>query len=81
MLLMVPAVAVNVLDVDPAVTATEAGTVSNPLLLESATVAPPAGAACESVTVQVDVAPLPRLLGLHETEVTVVLAASERLIC
>ncbi len=59
---MVPAVAVNVLLVDPAATVTEAGTVSCALLLDSVTDAPPAGAACDNVTVHVDVPPVPRLV-------------------
>jgi hypothetical protein len=47
------AVALNVALAAPAVMATDAGTVSNPLLLESVTISPPAAAACDSVTVQV----------------------------
>jgi hypothetical protein len=65
---MVPAVALNVVDVDPAATVIEAGTVSRPLLLESDTMAPPAGADWDNVTVQVDVTPLPKLDGAHDTE-------------
>jgi hypothetical protein len=49
-------VAVNVAVVAPDETVTEAGTVSSVLLLASATVDPPAGAVCDSVTVQLDVA-------------------------
>lgn len=51
------AVAVKVVDADPAGTSTEAGMVNGAEPAESATVAPPVGAAAESVTVQVDEAP------------------------
>jgi hypothetical protein len=47
------AVAVNVVDDDPPATVTEAGTVSEELLSESATVTPPEGAAALSATTQV----------------------------
>ena len=46
------AVAVNIAVVDPAFTVTVPGTVADALLLESATLAPPVGAAALSVTVQ-----------------------------
>jgi hypothetical protein len=73
----VPAVAVNVFVVVPAATAIEAGTVNNPLLLESVTVAPPAGAAPDRFTVQVDV-PLPlRLVGTHVSKLRVIWGARE----
>jgi hypothetical protein len=49
---MVPAVAVNPADMDPGATFTEAGTDSSALLLESATVSPPAPASCDRVTTQ-----------------------------
>jgi hypothetical protein len=71
LLLMVPAVAVNVLVVAPADTVVDAGTVRRPLLLDSVTAAPPTGAACDSVTVQVDVPALARLLGLQDSELIV----------
>jgi hypothetical protein len=64
---MVPAVAVKFADEDPAGTVTEAGTLSNPLLLESDTIAPPAGAGCAKVTVQVEVLAELRMVGLHAT--------------
>ena len=51
---MVPAVAVNVFDVEPEATVTEAGTVNRALLLDSVTDDPPVGAVCDSVTVQLD---------------------------
>ena len=47
------AVAVNVALVDPAATVTEPGTPTEALLLDRATLAPPAGAAALRVTVQV----------------------------
>lgn len=57
MVINVPAVAVKVAEVAPDATVTEAGTVSAPTLLESATVIPPDPAALDRVTVQVDVPP------------------------
>ncbi len=60
----------NVAVVAPAATLTEAGTVSAPLLLESATAAPPEGAAAERVTVQDDDAPDAMLEGEHWTELS-----------
>ncbi|MBK9170135.1 MAG: hypothetical protein IPM24_22100 [Bryobacterales bacterium] len=47
------AVAVNVFDVLPAATVTDDGVLRLALLSDSAMTAPPAGAACDSVTVQV----------------------------
>jgi hypothetical protein len=41
--------------VDPAVTVTEAGTVTEPLVLDSVTACPPVGAAAVRVTVQASV--------------------------
>jgi hypothetical protein len=70
-------VAVKVAVVDADVTVTEAGTVSTPTLLDRLTAAPPALAAFDSVTVQVEFAPVPRLVGLHDTALTTVAAASE----
>jgi hypothetical protein len=64
------AIALKVEVVDPAATVTEAGTESNMLLLDNATLDPPAGAVWVSVTVQV-LAPLcPKLVGLHATPET-----------
>ena len=51
--------------VAPATTVTEAGTVSEVLLLASVMAEPPMGAVWVSVTVQVPAAPGPRLAGLH----------------
>ena len=62
----VPAVAVNVVVALPAATETEAGTVSNGLLLARVTTAPPAGAACDRANVQVDAAPVLKLAGAQD---------------
>ena len=67
MLATVPAVAVKFAVVAPAVTVTEAGTVSAALFEESPTDDPPDGAAGETVTVQVVVAPDATEFGEHET--------------
>ena len=61
------AVALNVAVVAPAATVTDAGTVSEALLLPSVTLDPPVGAVCVSVTVQVLTALWPRLAGLQAT--------------
>jgi hypothetical protein len=66
---IVPATAVNAADASPDATLTEAGTLSSALLLESAIVTPPEPAACESVTVQLEVHPELRLVGLQDSEV------------
>lgn len=58
-----PAVAVKLTVVDPAGTVTEAGTGSSALSLESKTLAPPAGAALERVTVQTVDCPEKRVEG------------------
>ena len=63
-------VALNVAVVAPAATVTEAGTVSEELVLASAILAPPVGADWVKVTVQVVEAFGPRLAGLHESEET-----------
>ena len=64
------AVALKIAVVAPAVTVTEAGTVRETLLLASATLDPPVGAACVRVTVQVLMALCPRLVGLQATPET-----------
>jgi hypothetical protein len=66
-LAMVPAVALKVADKEPAATVTDAGTARAALLSEIAIMAPPAGAAFESVTVQTELVPEVRLAGLHCT--------------
>jgi hypothetical protein len=70
---IVPAVAVNVAVVLPAPTVTEAGTVNAAALLDSVTVAPPV---FDTVTVQVELPPDPRLAGLHVNPLTTVAVAS-----
>src|ERR1019366_7108815 len=65
---IVPAVAVKVAAVEPAATATDPGTVSAAVLLDSVTVPP---LVFVSVTVQVLVPPLPSVAGVHDTELTV----------
>ncbi len=73
--LKAPAVAVNVAEVAVAPTVTDPGTLRIPLLLERLTLAPPAGAAWESVTVQeLDVLG-PKLVGLHASEETTTAAS------
>ena len=74
---MMLAVAVKFADVAPGATLTEEGTVSAVTLLESATVMPPEPAACDSVTEHADVPPELRLVGLHDTRLSVVAATSE----
>ena len=64
------AVALNVALAAPPATVTEAGTVSDVLLLLSVTLDPPAGAVCDSVTLQVLTALWPRLAGLQATPET-----------
>jgi hypothetical protein len=59
------AVAPKVAAVAPAATVTDAGRVSEVLLLASVTLEPPAGAAWVKVTVQMLVALCPRLVGLQ----------------
>ena len=65
--------AVNVAVVLAATTVTEAGTVNAAALLDSATVAPPV---FDTVTVQVELPPDPRLAGAHVTLLTTVAVAS-----
>ena len=63
-------VALNVAVVAPAATVTDAGTVSEELVLASAILAPPAGADWVKVTLHVLDEFGPRLAGLHESEET-----------
>jgi hypothetical protein len=70
---MVPAVAVNVAVVLPTPTVTDVGSVSAPALSERVTVAPPV---FDTVTVQVELPPDPRLVGLHANLLTTVAVAS-----
>ena len=71
---MVPAVTLNVADVAPAATATDAGVVSSELLSDSVTVVL-AVAALLNVTVQVLAALEPRVVGVHASEESVTAAA------
>jgi hypothetical protein len=66
-------VAVNVAVVLPAPTVTDAGTVNAAALLDSVTVAPPV---FDTVTVQVELPPDPRLAGAHVSALTTVAVAS-----
>jgi hypothetical protein len=68
---MLPAVAVKFIVVEPAGTVTEAGTGSRALLLVRITVAPPLSAAPDSVTTQELDCPETRLVGLHAIFVNV----------
>ena len=69
-LAIAPVVALNVADVVAAATVTEVGSDSAGLVSLSVTLAPPAGAAFVSVTVQVLDALGPRLAGLHDSDDT-----------
>jgi hypothetical protein len=68
----VPAVAVKFAVVAPAGTVTDAGTGSAALFEESPTDVPPAAAACDNVTVHVEVPPDTTELGKHCSPLTVV---------
>ena len=72
--MIVPAVAVNVAVVLPEPTFTDAGTGNPAALLDKPTVAPPV---FDTVTVQVVLAPLPRLAGLQLSPVTVIADTSD----
>ena len=74
--LTAPAVALKVAVEAPAKTVTEAGVVIAELLSETVTIAPPAGAACASVTVQVEMAPGAIVPGAHCNPVTVLAAGA-----
>ncbi len=76
--MMAPAVAVNVAVVLPAATVTEGGTARAWLSTDSETLAPPAAAALERVTVQVLVAPEGRVVGEQTSEESVAVATRER---
>jgi len=64
--------ALNVVTLDPAATVAVAGTVSAALLLDTAMLAPPAGATLLNVTVHVLDAFDPRLAGAQATELTTI---------
>jgi hypothetical protein len=74
---MLPAVAVNAAVPVPGATNTLPGTVNPTALLDSVTVAPPAPEAFDKLTVQLDAAPGPRLVGAHDTALTRVGATRE----
>ena len=65
--ILAAAVALNVAVVAPAATATDAGTVSEALLLASVTLDPPVGAAWVNVTVHLLVAPPLNVVGEQVT--------------
>ena len=67
MLPIVPVVTVKFADVAVAATETDAGTVSAALVFDKLTLAPPFGAGCVRVTVQVLEELDPRLLGAQDT--------------
>jgi hypothetical protein len=67
---MAAVVALNVADAAAAGTVNDDGTVSVALVLVRVTAAPPVGAACVRVTVQVLEAFGPRLVGLQTSEET-----------
>ena len=70
LLIVVVVVALNVAVVADAGTVTDAGTLKAVLLLLSDTLAPPVGAGCVRVTVQVLEEFGPRPEGLHDSEET-----------
>jgi len=67
----VPAVAVKLPVVAPAPTVTDVGTVSAVLLSDTATAVPPVGAACEIVTVQLELPPEAIEVGVQVSPETV----------
>ena len=75
---MLPAVTPNVPEAAPAAITVDGGTVSSALLLASETVVE-LPTVCDSVTVQVALAPLARLVGAQPTELTTIDAARETL--
>lgn len=79
MLVMDPAVAVNVFVVAPDATETEAGTVTRGLSTDSVTAMPPAGAGCDMVTVHLDVAAELNVVGLQARVLTTVGAVKVKL--
>ena len=68
---IVPALAVKVAVVEPVVSVTEVGVVSNEVLLDKVTGRQPVGAAALKVIVQVPLAPEPKDDGEQASEVTV----------
>ena len=76
----VAAVTLNVPVVAPAAAVTDAGVVRYELLSDSVTLAPPAGAAPDSVTVQLDVPPDVTLVGEQDRPDTVGAAATTEML-
>jgi hypothetical protein len=74
---IVPAVAVKLAELLPDATVTDAGTVRVPRLLDRPTRAPPAPAGLVRVMVQVELAPVPKVAGLHESAETSMVEANE----
>ena len=72
MLGMADVVAANVVVVAPALTVTEAGAVRTALVFESVTAVPPVGAALDSVIVHVVEAFWPMLVGLQDSDDTLI---------
>jgi len=68
LLLMIAVVALKVAVVAAAATVTDAGTLRVELVFDNVTLAPPLGAGCVRVTVQVLEAFGPRVAGLHASE-------------
>jgi len=75
-LVTVPAVALNVAEVAPDATLTDAGTVRVAFVFVRVTFSPPVGAICVSVTVQVLEAFAPRVVGTHASEESITGATS-----
>ena len=74
---MLPAVAVNLVEVEPEDIGAVAGTVNAAALLDRLTVAPPVSAGLDRVTVQVAVPPESRLVDEQENELIVGLTTRE----
>ena len=77
----IPAVTEKVFVVAPAATVTEAGTVRSALLLDSETMAPPAGAGEDKVIVQVDTPLLSRLVSVHAIDANADAGVSVKFAC
>jgi len=76
-LVMVPAAAVKLAEVAPVGTMTDEGTLRAPTLLDRDTAAPPAAAAFDRLTVQVEEPPDARLPGAQLNALTTVVATRE----
>jgi hypothetical protein len=69
--LRTPVVTLNVPELAPAATVADVGTVKAEFVFVSETLAPPAGALPLSLTVHVELLALPKLAGVHDSELTV----------